>query len=84
VKTWRWLTLSCRAASWIWVAPVNATLVPLTADTLPSNWSALRDQWEYTHAARALLQLTGLGFLVFSVVCEIPRRSVDFAGAGSS
>jgi hypothetical protein len=76
--------IAADAAFWIWVAPVNATLVPLSADTLPPDWAALRDQWEYTHAARALLQLAGLGFLVFSVVCEIPKRSVDFARAGSS
>jgi hypothetical protein len=76
--------IAADAAFWIWVAPVNATLVPLTADTLPPDWTALRDQWEYTHAARALLQLTGLGFLVFSVVSEKSRRPVDFAGARSS
>jgi hypothetical protein len=63
-------------------APVAAA--PLTADTLPPDWAALRDQWEYTHAARALLQLAGLGFLVFSVLCEKSSRPVDFAAARSS
>jgi hypothetical protein len=52
------------AAFWIWIAPVNATLLPLTADTLPADWAQLRNRWEYTHAARAVLQVLALGALV--------------------
>jgi hypothetical protein len=66
--------VSVHAAFWIWVAPVNATLVPLTPETLPANWTALRDQWEYTHAVRALLQIVALGALVLSILVEIPSR----------
>jgi hypothetical protein len=73
---WTVLTAFCmvaaHAAFWILVSPVNATLVPLTPDTLPSNWMQLRDQWEYTHAARAILQLVALGAAVFSTLVEIP------------
>lgn len=58
------------AAFWIWLAPVNATIATLTTDALPTDWMALRSQWEYTHAARALLQGIGLGALVFSVLVE--------------
>jgi hypothetical protein len=76
--------LAAHGAFWIWVAPVNATLAPLTPDTLPPEWAALRNQWEYTHAVRALLQLAGLGFLVYSVTSEISGRAVDLARAGSS
>lgn len=60
-------------AFWIWVAPVNAAMAPLTAETLPANWSALRDQWEYAHAARAVLQLLGLGAIVMSLILETPN-----------
>jgi hypothetical protein len=52
------------------VAPVNAALVPLTSETLPADWPALRNQWEYAHAARAILQIAALGFLVFSILAE--------------
>jgi hypothetical protein len=62
------------AAWWIWVAPVNAALVPLTPDTLPANWTELRNQWEFTHAARAILQILGVSALVLSVLVETPER----------
>ncbi len=72
-RAFRWTLLaafclaSAHAAWWLWVAPVNAALVPLTSETLPSDWTRLRDQWEYTHAARALLQIVALAALVFSM-----------------
>ena len=35
----------------------------------------LRDQWEYTHAVRAVLQVVALSAaLTFSVIVETPRR----------
>lgn len=62
------------AAFWIWLAPVNATIAALTIDTLPSNWMGLRDQWECTHAARAVLQIIALGALVYSILVETPSN----------
>jgi hypothetical protein len=64
--------VAAHAAFWVWVAPVNATMAPLTPETLPADWMRLRDQWEYTHAARAILQIFALGALVFSILVEIP------------
>jgi hypothetical protein len=69
--------LAAHAAFWIWVAPVNRALLPLTPETLPPDWTELRDQWEYAHAARALLQITGLGALVLSVLVETPTRGSE-------
>lgn len=63
---------SAHAAFWIWVAPVNATMAPLAPETLPADWMGLRNQWEYTHAARAALQIVALGALVLSILVEIP------------
>ena len=60
------------AAFWVSLAPVNATIAALTIDTLPVGWVGLRTQWEYTHAARAALQLMALGALVVSVLVETP------------
>lgn len=60
------------AAFWIWLAPVNATIAALTIENLPAGWMELRNQWEYTHAARAVLQVIALGALVFSVLVETP------------
>jgi hypothetical protein len=53
---------------------VNATMSPLTPETLPADWMRLRNQWEYTHAARAVLQIVALGALVFSILVEIPTN----------
>jgi hypothetical protein len=41
-----------------------------TPEVLPSNFADLRNQWEYTHAARAVLQIIGLGAIVASVLVE--------------
>lgn len=62
------------AAFWIWLAPVNATIAALTVDTLPADWMALRNQWEYTHAARAALQIVALGALAISILVETPAN----------
>ena len=62
--------IASHAAFWVWLAPVNATIAALTIDTLPSNWEGLRNQWEYTHAARAVLQFIALGALVVSILVE--------------
>jgi hypothetical protein len=64
--------VAAHVAWWVWVAPVNATMAPLTPETLPADWMALRDQWEYTHAARAVLQIVALGALLFSILAETP------------
>lgn len=59
---------------WIWIAPVNAILGAAAPATLPENWTALRDQWEYSHATRALLQVAALACLAWSVLIETPRE----------
>lgn len=65
--------VAVHAAFWIWLAPVNATIAALTPETLPADWMELRNQWEYTHAARAVLQIIALSALVFSILVEIPN-----------
>jgi Domain of unknown function (DUF1772) len=76
---WTLLAALCLVAThatfWIWVAPVNARMLPLTPDTLPADWIALRDQWEYTHAARAVLQIIALAAFVYSILVEVPPMS---------
>jgi hypothetical protein len=67
--------VAAHAAFWIWLAPVNATIAALTLETLPADWMALRNQWEYTHAARAVLQIIALGALVFSILVETPMTA---------
>lgn len=73
---WTLLAAICvvasHAAFWIWLAPVNTTIATLTVEALPAGWEGLRSQWEYTHAARAMLQIIALGALVLSLLVETP------------
>jgi hypothetical protein len=69
------ILIASHAVFWALVAPVNAVLVPLTPDALPADWTQLRDQWEFTHSARAVLQFLALGALVVSVVAETPKSA---------
>ena len=39
----------------------------LAVEDLPADWTALRDRWEYSHAARAALALVSLTALVIAV-----------------
>jgi hypothetical protein len=41
----------------------------------------LRNQWEYTHAARAILQIVSLAAIVFSTLVEIPTNARPLRGA---
>jgi hypothetical protein len=76
VFNWTLLGAICLIAAnlawWIWVSPVNAALSAMKPETLPADWTGLRDQWEYTHAARAVLQIIALGAIVYSVLVETP------------
>jgi hypothetical protein len=69
--------ISVHACFWILVAPVNVAMLGLTPETLPPDWTRLRDQWEYTHAARAVLQIIALGSLVVSLLVEIPTSQPE-------
>jgi len=64
---------ACQAlALGIWLAfvrPVNNKVSGWTAvESTPPEWTQVRRQWEYSHAARAILTLAGLGALVVSVL----------------
>jgi len=66
--------LVAHGAWWMFIAPVNAEIATWTPDTIPADWTWWRSQWEYTHAARAILEILGLGALVLSVLVETPRQ----------
>ena len=51
---------------WGFTAPVNRATENWTM--LPSNWEEQRAQWEYSHAARALLYVLAMGALVMSAL----------------
>lgn len=52
---------------WLLIAPVNQEFATWTPETVPADWTRFRDQWEFTHTARAALFLLGFCALLGSV-----------------
>jgi hypothetical protein len=59
---------------WVFIFPVNAEIRTWAAETVPTDWMQLRNQWEYSHATRFVLQLVGLSALVLSILRETPTE----------
>jgi hypothetical protein len=53
---------------WTWTYPANRETGNWTS--LPDNWQALRIQWEYSHAAGAVLNFVALILLILSVLTD--------------
>lgn len=51
---------------WTFTYPANVATTNWT--TIPENWEALRDQWEYSHAAGAALQLLAMAALAVAAL----------------
>jgi hypothetical protein len=60
------------ALFWLLVNPVNHAFASWTPAAVPPDWTQLRDQWEFTHAARAGLFLLGFCALLASVFAAPP------------
>ena len=41
--------------------PIDDAIARWTVDTLPSDWSSIRNRWEAFHAARTFISLAGFG-----------------------
>jgi hypothetical protein len=65
---------AAHGAWWMFIAPANVEIATWTLDTIPADWTWWRSQWEYTQAARAILEILGLSALVLSVLVETPTR----------
>jgi hypothetical protein len=57
--------LAAHALFWIYTFPANKETLHWTV--LPENWMALRAQWEYSHAAGAVLNLIAFVLLLLSM-----------------
>jgi hypothetical protein len=64
--------LAAHAVFWLWTAPVNAEMSTWTPDAFPQDWASWRLQWEVSHAARAVLEVSALALLVGSMVRRVP------------
>jgi hypothetical protein len=58
-------------------------LATWTTDSFPADWTRYRDQWEYTHAANAVIKLVALSSLVLSLIVETPGGSLQESAAAS-
>lgn len=70
--------LALALAIWfVFVAPMNAEFAQWRIDSIPENWTRVRSQWEYSHAARFVLQLIGFCALLLSVLVETPKNRLN-------
>jgi hypothetical protein len=61
-------TLGSQALFWTYTYPANRATGNWTE--MPTDWMALRAEWEYSHAAGALITLTAFVLLVLSVLVD--------------
>jgi len=59
---------------WVWVNPANGALAQMALDAAAPAWLHWRNQWEYTHLARFVLQFGGFAMLLLSVLADTPRQ----------
>lgn len=60
------------ATWWAIIYPVNLEMLSWAPEQLPANWTHFRDQWEYAHGVRAILQFISLIALLISLIAEVP------------
>jgi hypothetical protein len=76
LRTCAVLALLClvgaQALFWIFTYPANLATANWTMP--PDNWETLRQRWEYSHAAGALLQLACMACLVLGALGDNRRR----------
>ena len=48
--------------------PIDNAIAVWTIDTLPSDWTSIRNRWEAYHAARTFISVAGFGFALAAVL----------------
>ena len=57
--------------------PIDYEIKQWTVNTLPGDWTATRDRWEFYHGLRTFISIAGLACVVASALRAVP--SLDFA-----
>jgi uncharacterized membrane protein len=52
--------------------PVDNQIKVWTVDSLPPNWQQIRDRWELFHVIRTFASMSGLAFIIGSVLFRKP------------
>jgi hypothetical protein len=60
--------------------PIDAAIDGWTVQTLPADWTSIRDRWQAYHTARTFLGLAGLGCSLAAVMW--PPNDRDTSGRG--
>ena len=58
--------------------PIDRQIEQWTVATLPSNWQALSDRWEFYHAIRTFVSIGALGLATTSSLIDRPDRDIEF------
>ena len=73
---WTLVGTGCFASAFIvflvFTEPMNREIVQWSIESVPADWTRVRNQWEYSHVARFIFQLIGLCALVISLLVENP------------
>lgn len=76
---WALIAFLCIVATqvvfWTWTYPMNVATNQWT--TIPDNWEAVRRQWEYAHAANAVLTFVAIVALSLSVLAWGEERQLE-------
>lgn len=67
--------LAAQAVFWLFTYPANVATANWTLQ--PESWGKLRSQWEYSHAAGAVLQLSAFCLLIVAVLGRAPPTNPD-------
>lgn len=67
--------LAAQAVFWLFTYPANVATANWTLQ--PDSWEKLRWQWEYSHAAGAVLQLSAFCLLIIAVLSRAPTTIPD-------
>jgi hypothetical protein len=54
----------------VFTEPMNREIFQWSIESVPADWTRVRNQWEYSHAARFVLQLIGLCAFQISLLVE--------------
>ncbi len=59
---------------WLGNRPLNDRIASWTAQTLPADWSTVRDRWDIAHSISAIFAAVALASLLTQVMPERPPR----------
>ena len=57
--------------------PIDGQIRGWTVDTLPADWMAIRDRWEFYHGLRTVISIVALGCLFAGALWPDWRRHVE-------